>query len=58
MRRIGERIAWTQKVALMLEVLVGALITALGAALRGSSVRCILLILALCLPDIDGRQPS
>jgi len=53
-RRTGDVIAWTQKVALTLQVLVGALITALGAALRGPSVRCIILILALYLPDIDA----
>jgi len=58
-RRTGETIAWMQKIALTLEVLVGALITALGAALRGPSVRCIIiLILALYLPDIDARQTS
>jgi len=33
--RLAETIAYTQKVALTLQVLIGALITALGAALKG-----------------------
>jgi hypothetical protein len=56
--RTGEIMAWTQKVAMTLQVVVGALITALGAALRGPSVRRIILILALYLPDVDARQTS
>jgi len=57
-RRAAETIASTQKVALTLQVLLGALITALGAALKGPNVRWIKLMPSLYLPDIDVRQTS
>jgi hypothetical protein len=47
-----------QKVALTLEVLLGPLITALGAALKSPNVRYIKLMPSLYLTDIGARQTS
>ena len=47
-----------QKVALTLGVLLGALITALGAALKSPNVRYIRLMPPLYLADICAKQTS
>ena len=47
-----------RRVALILEVLLGAMLTALGAALKGPNVCCIKHIPSLYLPDIGARQTS
>ena len=57
-RHAAETIAYSQKIALTLQVLLGALITALGAALKGPNVRWIQLMPSLYLPDIDASQTS
>jgi hypothetical protein len=57
LRHTATTTGWAQNIALGLQVLLGALTTALGAALSGKNVRDITLPYPILSPNINARHP-